>query len=48
MGLWRDKRLTGDPARGIKPVTNATVEREINCAIHRHRFTFLKTAFLAF
>lgn len=30
MGLWRDRRLAGDPARKIKPVSNATVEREIN------------------
>jgi integrase len=30
MGLWRDRRIAGDAARKIKPVSNATVEREIN------------------
>jgi len=30
MGLWRDRRLAGDPMRKIGPVSNATVEREMN------------------
>ena len=30
MGKWRDRRMAGDPARKIKAVANATVEREIN------------------
>ncbi|CAB3784719.1 tyrosine-type recombinase/integrase [Pararobbsia alpina] len=34
MGKWRDARLAGVPARGIKPVGSATVLRDINLFSH--------------
>ncbi|MCZ2498117.1 hypothetical protein GN316_15235 [Xylophilus sp. Kf1] len=37
IGLWRDKRLEGDPAANVKPVTGATILRDSN--LLRNLFT---------
>jgi len=40
LGLWRDWRMAGDPAKKRDPVTGATVLREIN--LMRHMFSLAR------